>query len=98
MVLTGNQQISISIGSEAVKLQSISEHGKISPKRVVINEATFEDLVACPGIGGKTAALILEERRFGLFFDWRDLETRVKNIGAGKIRTLQDAGVRLNRD
>ncbi|NCB38045.1 MAG: hypothetical protein EOM80_04680 [Erysipelotrichia bacterium] len=83
-----------SSGNEKIK---ITEHRKITPAMVVINEATHEELMACPGIGSQTAYNILVERRFGLFFDWRDLKSRVKKMGESKIQTLQDAGVRLSR-
>jgi len=71
---------------------------KISASRVVINEATHEQLMSCPGIGSKTAALIVKERSFARFYDWRDLHDRVRGMSDTKIETLREAGVRLNRD
>lgn len=76
----------------------ISEHHEISANHVILNEATHRQLLACPGIGSKTANLILKERSFARFFDWRDLQTRVKGLGNTTIERLQDAGVRLNAD
>lgn len=97
-VATGQNQLSIGISKALISVDEISQTGPISPELVIINEATHEELVACPGISSKTAQLILLERRFAPFFDWRDLQSRVKNIGPGRIQTLQDAGVRLSRN
>jgi len=97
-VATGQNQISISIHKAMVAVDEIEQTGKISPELVIINEASHAELVACPGISSKTAGLILRERKFAPFFDWRDLQSRVKNIGPGRIQTLQEAGVRLSRD
>lgn len=88
---------------------TIDEHGKIvfadlvefhskKPDHVIINEATHADLVVCPGISSKTAHLILTERKFKQFYDWRDLQDRIKGLGPAKIRKLQEAGVKLSRD
>lgn len=95
VVPTGTLQIST--GREPIIIQEIEQTGNTAPDHVIINEATHADLMACPGIGSVTASLIIAERRFGKFFDWRDLDTRVKNISTGKIKTLQEAGVRINR-
>ncbi|EKD82131.1 MAG: hypothetical protein ACD_39C01468G0003 [uncultured bacterium] len=74
----------------------VHEHHSLAANRVIINEATHEQLMICPGIGSKTAALILKERAYGKFHDWRDLDTRVKNLGSIKIERLQEAGVKLH--
>ncbi|HAE37553.1 MAG TPA: hypothetical protein DCG57_02805 [Candidatus Riflebacteria bacterium] len=79
-----------------LQLEQVNEHHNLAADRVIINEATHEQLVICPGIGSKTAALIIKERSFGKFYDWRDLKTRVKGISSSKIEILQDAGVKLN--
>ncbi len=75
----------------------IEFHSK-KPDHVIINEATHADLVICPGISSKTATLILTERKFGNFFDWRDLQDRVRGMGPARIRSLQEAGVKLSRE
>ncbi len=97
-VAAGSHQLSVDLKHAAVTLQSIDQKGPAAPDHVIINEATREDLIACPGISSKTATLILLERKAAPFFDWRDFDTRVKNIGPGKIEKLKEAGVRLNRD
>jgi hypothetical protein len=71
---------------------------KISATRVVINEATHEQLMSCPGIGSRTAALIVKERAFTRFYDWRDLHDRVKGMSNTRIDNLKEAGVRINTD
>jgi len=79
------------------QLAGIDEHNeKIAVNRVVINMATHEQLMSCPGIGSKTAALIIKERSFSEFYDWRDLHDRVKGMSNTKIENLKEAGVRLN--
>jgi hypothetical protein len=78
------------------QLNSVEEHHTISADRVAINEATHAQLMLCPGIGSKTAALIVRERKFGKFYDWRDLHDRVKGMSNTRIENLQEAGVKLN--
>ena len=80
------------------QLSHVSEHHKLSADRVIINEASQEELMLCPGIGSKTAALIILERSYRKFYDWRDLNSRVKGIGNNKIQRLQEAGVKLNAE
>ncbi|GEM_PF-1024739 len=84
--------------SNDYSLNSIEEHHGVSAERVIINESTHEQLMTCPGIGSKTAALIVKERSFARFHDWRDLHDRVKGMSHMKIEKLQEAGVRLNRE
>jgi len=79
-------------------LKQVNEHHGLAANRIIINEATHEQLMTCPGIGSKTATLIIRERSFGKFYDWRDLKTRVKGLSTMKIELLQDAGVKLNPD
>ncbi len=80
-----------------LEFRELHEKHRKKPTHVVINEATYEELVQCPGIGSKTASLILLERQFGQFADWRDLQDRIKNVGEAKILRLQEAGVKLSR-
>lgn len=76
---------------------SIEDLGKLRPEMVIINEATPEQLATIPGISRKIADRIAIERKHGLFYDWRDLQDRIKGLGEAKIKTLQELGVRLNR-
>ncbi|MDD3145991.1 MAG: hypothetical protein PHD82_01705 [Candidatus Riflebacteria bacterium] len=97
-VAQGSHQLTIDLKKPMITIDSIEQPGPKAPDHVIINEATHEDLVACPGISSKTADLILRERRAAPFFDWRDFDTRVKGMGAGKIERLKEAGVRLNNN
>ncbi len=83
---------------ETCQVSQVHEHHKISPNHVVINDASHEQLMACPGIGSKTATLILKERIYGNFYDWRDLRTRVKGFSLDKIENLKEAGVKLHAE
>ena len=93
--------IDIEIEEQAVLsgelLEVISDRQSIVPEFVVINEANREQLLVCPGIGSKTATLLLKERNLAKFVDWRDLQDRVRGLSLNKIRLLQEAGVRLDR-
>lgn len=80
-----------------LEFSALHEKHEKKPYHVIVNEATHAELMRCPGIGSKTASLILLERQFGKFIDWRDLQDRVKMIGEAKILRLQEAGVKLNR-
>lgn len=94
----GSTQITIGKGdSKTLELGELHDNGKKSADRVIINEASHAELMGCPGIGSKTATLIIMERRHGLFFDWRDLQDRVKSMGTAKINELRDAGVKLSQ-
>jgi len=84
--------------TDKYQLSHVSEHHKLAANRVIINEASHEELMICPGIGSKTAALIVMERAYGKFYDWRDLGTRVKGLGKSKIQRLREAGVKLNTE
>ncbi len=76
----------------------VVENHNFKPDHVFINNATFEQLLVCPGIGTATARNILLERSYGQFADWRDLNDRVKGISETKIEKLREAGVRLNHE
>ena len=85
--------------ASSYRLKNVDEHNnKISANRVVINLATHEQLMSCPGIGSRTAALIIKERSFARFYDWRDLHDRVNGMSNTRIENLKEAGVRLNAD
>jgi len=61
---------------------------------VNLNEASIATLQNLPGIGPKTAALIVEEReRGGAFTSLDDLSARVRGIGPKKKQALQEAGL-----
>ncbi|MFZ5951084.1 MAG: ComEA family DNA-binding protein [Candidatus Rifleibacteriota bacterium] len=91
-------------GKASISVQSLDQPGQpmvvenhqFKPDHIFINNATFEQLLVCPGIGTATARNILLERSYGQFADWRDLNDRVKGISDKKIEKLQEAGVRLN--
>lgn len=76
---------------------SVIEKSPTEASMVVINEASFEQLIVLPGIGKKTASLMLSERNHRPFSDWRDLQDRVKGLGETKISNLRELGVRLDR-
>lgn len=59
-----------------------------------LNEASSAALQRLPGIGPKTATLIVEERdRGGAFTSLDDLSARVRGIGPKKKQALQEAGL-----
>ncbi len=73
----------------------VEERGPVSPRLVRLNEATAEELEACPGVGPVLAARIRDERAKGPFRDWEDLARRVPGIGEGMVARLRQAGVTL---
>ena len=97
-IATGDQQLSIKLDQALKSVSSIEQTGADAFDRIIINEASREQLLACPGIGSKTADLIITERRFAQFSDWRDFDDRVKNIGPAKIQAMKEAGVRISRN
>ncbi len=97
-IATGDQQLSIKLDQALKSVSSIEQTGADALDRIIINEASREQLLACPGIGSKTADLIITERRFAQFSDWRDFDDRVKNIGPAKIQAMKEAGVRISRN
>ena len=61
-----------------------------------LNTADAQQLQQIKGIGPRTAELILEERQRGGPFDsLQDLADRVKGIGAKKIITMEQAGLKV---
>ncbi|UCD15886.1 MAG: ComEA family DNA-binding protein [Candidatus Omnitrophota bacterium] len=69
--------------TEASKVQS-----PLAP--VNINKATVDELIRLPGIGRKTAALIIEYRsEFGAFLGLDDLK-KVKGIADKKAQALKE--------
>lgn len=97
-IATGDQQLSIKLDQALKSVSRVEQTGEDALDHIVINEASREQLLACPGIGSKTADLIMTERRFAPFADWRDFDDRVKNIGPAKIQAMKEAGVRVSRD
>jgi len=78
-------------------IKAVEDLGELRPNMVIINESSAEQLVTLPGISRKTADRIILEREHRIFYDWRDLQDRIKGLGASKIESLQELGVRLNR-
>lgn len=70
------------------------------PRQVLavdLNEADGTQLQALPGIGPKTAEMIIHEReRGGAFTSLEDLSDRVRGIGPKKLEALQEAGLRVD--
>ncbi|WP_052159457.1 ComEA family DNA-binding protein [Alcaligenes faecalis] len=63
---------------------------------VDLNTADAQQLQQIKGIGPRTAELILEERQRGGPFDsLQDLADRVKGIGAKKIVTMEQSGLKV---
>lgn len=63
---------------------------------VDLNTANAQQLQQIKGIGPRTAELILEERQRGGPFDsLQDLADRVKGIGAKKIITMEQSGLKV---
>ena len=63
---------------------------------VDLNTADAQQLQQIKGIGPRTAELILEERQRGGPFDsLQDLADRVKGIGAKKIITMEQSGLKV---
>lgn len=96
-VPAGKAEISIASLDKPV-VEEVKENQAFKPDHIFINDATFAQLLLCPGIGSSTAQKILLERSYGKFVDWRDLQDRVKGVTRNKIEKLQDAGVRLDID
>jgi|SRR5690625_173020 len=63
-----------------------------------LNQASSVQLQSLPGIGPKTAELIVEERtRAGAFSSLDDLSARVRGIGPKKRQALQEAGLKVQK-
>ena len=94
----GATQVTVAKGATGdLEFRELNDNTQKRAGHVIINEATHDELMGCPGIGSKTADLIIKERRHGLFFDWRDLQDRVKSMGTAKIQGLREAGVKLSQ-
>lgn len=74
----------------------VVEKGKTKPNRVIINQSSYEELLACPGIGESKATQIVKERQNSKFTDWQDFQNRIKGIATNQVDILKDAGVRLD--
>jgi len=65
------------------------ENDKIPKGKLNINNASFEELVKVPGIGPKTASLILERRQREKFRSIEELK-EIKGIGDKKLQKLKE--------
>ncbi len=65
------------------------EKDKIPKSKLNINSASFEELVKVPGIGPKTASLILERRQREKFKSIEELN-EIKGIGDKKLQKLKE--------
>jgi competence protein ComEA len=65
------------------------ENDKILKGKLNINSASFEELVKVPGIGPKTASLILERRQREKFRSIEELK-EIKGIGDKKLQKLKE--------
>ena len=59
-------------------------------QRVELNRATYEELVALPGIGEKMAAAILDYRTQIGGFRYAEELMQISGIGAGKLSAIYD--------
>jgi hypothetical protein len=84
------------LSSGAVRV--VAELGPISPRKVRINRATREELLACPGLGEAMVDRLLDARRQRPFADWDDLRRRVKGLGPARLDGLRQAGVELGSE
>ena len=65
---------------------------------VDVNTATQSQLEAVRGVGPKTAAaLVQERRRGGPFSSFQDLAERVRGLGEKRLQKLRAAGLTLDR-
>lgn len=61
-----------------------------------LNVADSSQLQKLPGIGPKTAEMIVQEReRGGAFTSLEDLSDRVRGIGPKRLESLQEAGLQV---
>lgn len=65
------------------------ENDEIPKGKLNINSASFEELVKVPGIGPKTASLILERRQREKFRSVEELK-EIKGIGDKKLQKLKE--------
>lgn len=69
----------------------------VQAQAVDLNQATALQLQQIKGIGPKTAERIIEEReRAGPYRSLQDLSDRIKGIGAKRIVTLEQAGLKVS--
>lgn len=65
--------------------------------KIIINNATHEELVSCPGIGSITATkILLDRKKHGKFKSWTDFMDRIPQIATYTIEILKHAGVQLD--
>ena len=63
---------------------------------VDVNKATQAELEAVKGIGPVISAKILDERKKGVFKDWKDMVDRVKGVGEGNAAKFSAEGLTVN--
>jgi competence protein ComEA len=80
----------------AVVLSLLVSIGTVSAA-IDANTASADALQTIRGIGPKTAARIVAERRKGPFKDLADLQARVPGIGAAGARRMAAAGLTVGR-
>ncbi|MDX3907548.1 MAG: helix-hairpin-helix domain-containing protein [Pigmentiphaga sp.] len=69
-----------------------------SAQAVDVNTATQGQMESIRGIGPKTAATIVQERRQGgPFLSFDDLAERVRGLGSKRLQSLRAAGLTLER-
>ncbi|MGY8904205.1 MAG: ComEA family DNA-binding protein [Burkholderiales bacterium] len=61
-----------------------------------VNKATAADLDAVKGIGPAMSGKILEERKKGVFKDWRDFIARVSGVGVGNAAKFSAEGLTID--
>lgn len=65
--------------------------------QVDINRADQAALESIKGVGPSMSKSMLDERtKGGNFKDWKDLEKRVKGVGAASAKRLSQAGLTVN--
>lgn len=93
----GVAQIAVTPDEDGVPwAEPIVEYKPVAPGKVVLAVASYEELLACPGIGPRLARRLLAARRERPFTDWADLRQRVPGCGPALIAELRKAGVRLD--
>lgn len=78
----------VDAGKAASSLHETPEGAQFPGFPIDLNTATVDDLMALPGVGEKTAAMIIDEReRLGGFSSVADL-LRVKRFGEERLKRL----------
>lgn len=97
-VITSSNDLEVDIitSENKTRIDEVKQVGKATPNKIFINKSPYEDLLCAPGIGRKIAAQIIEERNQCPFYDWRNLQDRIRGLSSLQIDVLKDSGVRLN--